>query len=87
MKILRAAGGGFANFDDVNANLRGGARVDAAYAAAALAVAEMVRLDGIWLPSRILELMAAGRSFPEAFHSNAGMELAEFQERWVRAQQ
>jgi hypothetical protein len=66
--------------------LRGGPRVGAAYAAAALAVNEMVRLDGFWLPSRTLDLMASGRTFPEAFHDAAGMELSEFEERWVRAQ-
>jgi len=83
---LRGAGGGFASLEDVSAALRGGSRVGAAYAAAALAVAEMVRLDGFWLPSRTLDLMASGRSFPAAFHDAAGMELTEFEERWVRAQ-
>ena len=79
-------GGGFAGLEDVSAALRSGSRVAAAYAAAALAVAEMVRLDGFWLPSRTLDAMATGRSFPQAFHDVSGMELAEFEERWVRAQ-
>lgn len=83
---LRAAGSGFASLDEVSAALRGGSRVDAAYAAAALAVAEMVRLDGFWLPSRTLDLMASGRAFPAAFRDASGMELAEFEERWLRAQ-
>jgi hypothetical protein len=86
LHTLRAAGGGFASLEDVSVALRGGPRVEAAYAAAALAVNEMVRLDGFWLPSRTLDLMATGRSFPEAFHDAAGMELAEFEELWVRAQ-
>lgn len=83
---LRAAGGGFASLEEVNAALRGGSRVGAAYAAATLAVNEMVRIDGFWLPSRTLDLMASGRSFPEAFHDVAGLELTEFEARWVRAQ-
>lgn len=86
LSTLRAAGGGFANLEDVSAALRGGSRVAAAYAAAALAVAEMVRLDGFWLPSRTLDLMASGRPFAVAFHDAAGMELTEFEELWVRAQ-
>ena len=86
LHTLRAAGGGFSSLDDVSATLRGGPRVGVAYAAAALAVHEMVRLDGFWLPSRTLDMMASGRTFPEAFHDAAGMELTEFEERWVRAQ-
>ena len=87
LHTLRASGGGFRSLAEVDAALRGGSRVMAAYAAAALAVAEMVRLDGFWLPSRTLDLMATGRSFPAAFHDAAGMDLTEFEERWVRAQQ
>lgn len=86
LHTLRATGGGFSSLEDVNAALRGGTRVEAAYAAAALAVAEMVRLNGFWLPSRTLDLMASGRPFPESFHDAAGMELTEFEARWVRAQ-
>jgi tetratricopeptide (TPR) repeat protein len=83
---LRAAGGGFATLDEVSAALRGGPRVGAAYAAAALAVGEMVRRNGFWLPSRTLDLVASGRPFPQAFHDVSGIELAEFEEGWVRAQ-
>jgi Flp pilus assembly protein TadD len=87
LQTLRGAdGGGYQTLADVSAALRGGPQVGAAYAAAALAVAEMVRLNGFWLPSRTLELMADGRPFPEAFHDASGMELTEFEERWVRAQ-
>ncbi len=85
-RTLRASGGGFATLEEVSVALRGGSRVAAAYAAAALAVSEMVRLNGFWLPSRTLDLMATGRSFPEAFHDVAGMDLREFEELWVRAQ-
>jgi hypothetical protein len=45
-----------------------------------------VRMDGFWLPRRILELLAAGQTFPEAFHAAAGIDLPEFEERWGRAQ-
>ena len=83
---LRGPGGGFASLDEVNEALRGGPRVGAAYAAAALAVGEMVRRNGFWLPSRILDLVASGRPFPQAFHDVSGMDLAEFEESWVRAQ-
>lgn len=82
----RRVGGGFASLEEVDAALRGGPRVEAAYAAAALAVAELVRMDGLWLPSRILDKMAAGRSFSEALHDLSGLDLAEFEKRWVEAQ-
>ena len=80
---LRSEGIDFANLEDVSAALRGGARVGAAYAAAALAVGEMVRMDGLWLPRRTLEHVAAGRGFTEAFRDAAGISLAEFEERWA----
>lgn len=83
---LRGGGGPFSSLDEVSHSLRGGPRVGAAYAAAALAVAEMVRLDGFWLPRRTLELLSSGRSFPEAFRAAAGMDLSEFERRWVLAQ-
>ena len=76
--------GGFASLEEVSAALRGGPRVRAAYAAAALAVAEMVRLDGFWLPSRILDKMAAGTSFPRRCATSSGDRSSrEFEERWV----
>jgi predicted negative regulator of RcsB-dependent stress response len=86
LRTLRASGGGFARLEDVSQALRGGPRVVAAYAAAALAVAEMVRMNGFWLPSRTLDAMAAGAPLEEAFRRIAGIDLAEFEERWVRAQ-
>ena len=86
LSTLRAGGGGFARLEDVSAALRGGPRVVAAYAAAALAVNEMVRRDGIWLVSRMLDSMSTGRSFPEAFRAAAGIDVPEFEERWTRVQ-
>jgi Tfp pilus assembly protein PilF len=86
LHVLRADGGAFGSLDEVSAALRGGPRVGGAYAAAALAVAEMVRLDGFWLPRRILEMVAAGRPFPEAFRDAAGIEVPEFEQRWLQAQ-
>ena len=83
---LRGHGAGFASLAAVSAALRGGPDVGSAYAAAALAVAEMVRLDGFWLPRRTLEEVAAGVPFPEAFRRAAGIDLAEFEERWVGRQ-
>lgn len=83
---LLAAGGAFPSLEEVSSALRGGPRVGAAYAAAALAVAEMLRMDGFWLPKRTLEQMAAGKPFPEAFQIAAGIGLAEFEERWLQAQ-
>ncbi len=79
-------GGGFRSLAEVDAALRGGARVSTAYAAAALAVAEMIRMDGFWLPRRTLEHLAAGRPFAEAFRDAAGMELGEFEGRWAELQ-
>jgi hypothetical protein len=85
-RALRERGLRFARLADVSASLRGGPDVGAAYAAAALAVAEMVRMDGFWLPRRTLEKVAAGVAFPEAFRAVAGIDLGEFEERWVRLQ-
>ena len=82
-QALRHEDPGFATLDEVSAALRGGARVGAAYAAAALAVGEMVRMDGFWLPRRTLEHVAAGRGFPEAFRDAAGITVTEFEERWA----
>ncbi|HEY5999731.1 MAG TPA: tetratricopeptide repeat protein [bacterium] len=86
LQTLRAHHRRFARLDEVSAALRAGADIAAAYAAAALAVAEMVRLDGFWLPRRTLEAVGAGAAFPEAFRRNAGMGLDEFEERWARLQ-
>jgi hypothetical protein len=86
LQMLHASGGAFSSLEEVSAALRGGARVGGAYAAAAIAVAEMVRLDGLWLPRRILEMTAAGRPFPEAFRAAAGIEVQEFEQLWLRAQ-
>jgi Flp pilus assembly protein TadD len=86
LQTLRANRRRFARLDDVSAALRGGPDVAAAYAAAALAVAEMVRMDGFWLPRRTLEDVGAGTPFAEAFRRNAGIGLAEFEERWARLQ-
>jgi tetratricopeptide (TPR) repeat protein len=85
-RALRERGLRFARLADVSASLRGGPDVGAAYAAAALAVAEMVRMEGFWLPRRTLEKVAAGVAFPEAFRAVAGIDLGEFEERWVRLQ-
>jgi len=84
-RARRAAAGGFTSLDAVSVALTSGSNVAAAYAAAGLAIEEMVRLDGFWLPSRTLEAMGAGRTFPESFRKASGMELAEFEERWRRA--
>jgi len=86
LHILRSDGGAFGGLEEVSTALRGGPRVGGAYAAAALAVAEMVRLDGFWLPRRILEMVAAGRPFPEAFRAAAGIDVPEFEQRWLQAQ-
>jgi tetratricopeptide (TPR) repeat protein len=83
-EALRALGGGpaFTRLDDVSAALRGGAHVGAAYAAAALAVEELVGMDGTWLTRRILERVADGAPFAAAFRDAAGIDLGEFEQRW-----
>jgi tetratricopeptide (TPR) repeat protein len=86
LRTLRERDSGFTRLADVNAALRGGPLVAGAYAAAALAVAEMVRMNGFWLPRRTLESVAAGVPFPAAFREAAGIDLGEFEERWVRLQ-
>lgn len=85
-RAVRLSGGAFSRLDEVSAALRGGTRVAEAYAAALLAVAEMLRLDGFWLPRRTLELVATGRPFPAAFRDASGIDLSEFEQRWTRAQ-
>lgn len=86
LHVLRASGGGFASLEEVNSALTGGPRVGAGYAAALIAVSEMVRIDGLWLLRRTLESLASGQPFAAAFHDVSGLEFPEFQERWVRAQ-
>lgn len=86
LRVLQARGARFVRLDDVSSALRGGTDVAGAYAAAALAVAEMVRADGFWLPRRTLEKVAAGVPFAAAFREVAGFDLAEFEERWARLQ-
>ncbi|HWR98675.1 MAG TPA: tetratricopeptide repeat protein [Candidatus Methanoperedens sp.] len=86
LRLLRARGRGFAGLAAVDVALRGGTDVEAAYAAAALAIAEMVRLNGFWLPRRALERAGRGVAFADAFREAAGMGLEEFEERWVRRQ-
>ena len=76
----------FASLAELAAALQGGPRVAAAYAAAGLAVDEMVKMDGSWLLRRVLEQVAAGRPFPDAFRDAAGIDLAEFEQRWAKAQ-
>jgi tetratricopeptide (TPR) repeat protein len=85
-RLLRASGGGFPSLDAVSAALRGGPRVAEAYAAARIAIAQMLRLDGFWLPRRILELVAAGRPFAAALRDASGLEPAEFEQLWLEAQ-
>lgn len=81
----RAPGGGFSGLDAVSAALRGGPRVADAYAAARVAIELMLRLDGFWLPRRILELTATGRPFAAALRDASGLEPAEFEQRWLEA--
>jgi Tfp pilus assembly protein PilF len=83
----RASAAGFTSLEGVSAALRSGSNISAAYAAAGLAIADMVRLDGFWLPSRTLQSMATGRSFAESFRAAAGLEFAEFEELWRRSLQ
>jgi hypothetical protein len=77
--MVRQSRSPFSSLDEVSAALRGGPRVAEAYAAALLAVAEMLRLDGYWLPRRTLELAASGRPFSVAFRDASGLELPEFE--------
>ncbi len=77
----RTAPAAFPGLDAIDASLRGGPRVGAAYAAAGDAVADLVRRDGLWLPRRIVELAAEGVRFPEAFRRASGERLEEFERR------
>jgi tetratricopeptide (TPR) repeat protein len=86
-RLLRSQGVAFTSLDQVSASLAGATpHIAAAYAAASLAVEELVRMDGSWLPRKILELVAEGRPFEEAFRSAAWMPLDEFEQRWARLQ-
>jgi len=76
----------FSSLDAVDGELRGGPHVAAAYAAAAIAVAELVRMDGLWLPRRILEYLTSAARSPRPSTLAAGLDLAEFESRWSQLQ-
>jgi tetratricopeptide (TPR) repeat protein len=85
-RTLEAFRGRFASLDALDAALRGGPRVAEAYATAGVAVAEMLRMDGFWLPRKILELVATGKPFAAAFRDASGIELEQFERRVLQGE-
>ena len=76
---------GIATLADVDRGLLGrGASVDAAYAAARLAVAEMEELRGAGAVRRVIAGVGEGRPFAEVFSEEMRLEVAEFEERWAK---
>ena len=76
---------GLATLSDVDRGLRGrGVSVDAAYAAARLAIAEMEDLRGFGAVRRIIGGVGEGRPFAEVFLEEMRLEVPEFEERWAR---
>jgi hypothetical protein len=75
---------GLASLADVDRALRGrGGSVDAAYAAARLAVADLEELRGFGAVRRLIAGVGAGRPFAEVFLDEMRLEVAEFEERWA----
>lgn len=76
---------GIATLADVDRGLVGrGASVDAAYAAARLAVAEMEELRGAGAVRRVIAGVGEGRPFAEVFSEEMRLEVPEFEERWAK---
>jgi len=77
--------GGLATLEDVDRVLRGrGGDVTAAYAAARLAINELVEMRGFGAVRRIIAAVGAGQAFEEVFRDEVRLNLAEFQDRWSR---
>jgi tetratricopeptide (TPR) repeat protein len=76
---------GLRTLGDVDSALRGrGGSVDAGYAAARLAVADLEELRGFGAVRRIIAGVGDGRPFAEVFRDEMRLEVAEFEERWAR---
>jgi tetratricopeptide (TPR) repeat protein len=79
---------GLTTLSDVDRRLRGrGASVEAAYAAARLAGAEMEELRGFGAVRRIIGGVGQGRPFAEVFLEEMRLEVPEFEERWQKVLQ
>jgi tetratricopeptide (TPR) repeat protein len=76
---------GLATLSDVDRALRGwGGNVQAAYAAARLALADLEELRGFGAVRRIIVGVGEGQPFAETFRDEMRLEVAEFEERWAR---
>jgi hypothetical protein len=76
---------GIATLGDVDRGLRGrGGSVEAAYAAARLAVADIEELRGFGAIRRIIAGVGEGRPFAEVFSDEMRLEPAEFEARWAK---
>ena len=74
------------SFDDVDRALRGrGGDVTAAYAAACLAIGDIVEMRGFGAVRRIIAGVGAGGTFAEVFRDEARVEVSEFEDRWRRS--
>lgn len=79
---------GLATLADVDRALQGrGGSVNAGYAAARLAVAELEELRGFGAVRRIVAGVGEGRPFMEVFGEEMRLEVPEFEERWAKGLQ
>lgn len=76
---------GLARLGDVDLCLRGGlGDVTAGYAAARLAIGDIVEARGIGAVRGIIAGVGAGRPFPEVFKDEVRLDLEEFEAGWQR---
>ena len=75
---------GLASLAALERALRGGGDVQAAYAAARLAVADLEELRGFGAVRRVISGVGEGRPFAEVFLDEMRLEVGEFEERWAR---
>ena len=76
---------GLATLADLDRWLRGrGGNVQAAYAAARLAIADIEDSRGFAAVRRIIAGVGEGRPFAEVFSEEVRLDVAEFEERWAK---
>ena len=76
---------GIATLNDVDRTLQGrGGDVTAGYAAALLAISELEEVRGFGAVRRIITGVGAGQPFEEVFRDEARLDVAEFQDRWIK---
>ena len=74
-----------ATLNDIDRTLQGrGGDVTAGYAAALLAISELEEIRGFGAVRRVITGVGAGQPFEEVFRDEVRLEVAEFQDRWLK---